>query len=117
MLEPGLVVGTSPTGIEMLVGVAGVADQVDDPVERGLSVDPGRFQAPQFGFEVGELSCQGRLFLAGDVGRDDAVHGVLGPLLAVALDLVDALGERAGVALRVFAQAAQVLGEAFTDDR
>lgn len=46
MLEPSLVVGTSPTGIELFVGVPGVADQVDDPVERGLGVDPGSFQTP-----------------------------------------------------------------------
>ena len=43
--------------------------------------------------------------------------GGSGPLAAVALDLVDALLERAGVALGVIAQAAQVFGEAFVDGR
>ncbi|WP_156794139.1 hypothetical protein [Aeromicrobium marinum] len=78
--------------------MGGVADQVDDAFQRRLGVDPGRFEGFEFGFEVGELSGERGLLLAGDVGGDDSFHRVLGPLVAVSLDLVDASLQRGGVA-------------------
>lgn len=55
------------------------------------------------------------LFVAGDVGRHDSVDGVLGPLVAVSLNLVDAVSDQAGVAAGLFTECTQVLNEFLVD--
>nr|WP_235960338.1 hypothetical protein [Nocardioides acrostichi] len=92
-----------------------VADQIDDPLEGGVGVDAGCLKGLELGFEINELAGERGLLLAGDIGGHDAVHGVLGPLVAIALHLVDLPLQGERVAGGVITDGAQVFGEAFAD--
>ena len=92
-LEPGLVV-VAPAGlVAQGIGPAAVLDEIKDGVKRGLVAVDGRRQSGERAFGCQQLLAERLLLLADDVLRDGALHGLLGPLVALAADAGDALAQ------------------------
>ncbi|MEP9385222.1 hypothetical protein ABLE53_22855 [Nocardioides sp. KR10-350] len=115
--EPGLVEPAAVGIAELLVGRRRLGDEVEDGVEGGPGIDPGTLEGVEFGFQGGKLAGELLLLLAGDVGWYDTVHGVLGPLVPIAADLIDALLEAAAVLVSTLLERPQLLVEPFADLR